>query len=92
MPAESPQVTISADSLQRILESNRHMYEQITELQRQGTLREEQLRAYRRLLLSPEQFDQLKKDMEETTARVLQSYGMEPKHEILLPSVVNGAG
>jgi septation ring formation regulator EzrA len=82
---------ISTLELQHIATENVHLLKQVTELQQQGTLQEEQLRTYRRMELSQEQLEKLKKDLEETTARVLKSYGMEPRHEIPLPRVVNGA-
>jgi septation ring formation regulator EzrA len=82
---------VSTSELARIAAENAHLLRQITELQQHGTLREEQLRAYRRMELSKEQLEKIKKDLEETTARVLKSYGMEPRHEIPLPRVVNGA-
>jgi hypothetical protein len=84
-------VLISTSELARVAAENAHLLKQITELQQHGTLREEQLRAYRRMELSKEQLESVKRDLEETTARVLKGYGMEPMHEIPLPRVVNGA-
>jgi len=84
-------VLIATSELARVAAENAHFLRQITELQQHGTLREEQLRAYRRMELLKEQLESLKKDLEETTARVLKSYGMEPRHEIPLPRVANGA-
>ena len=84
-------VLITTAELGRIAVENARLLRQVTELQQHGTLREEQLRAYRRMELSKEQLESVKRDLEETTARVLKGYGMEPAHEIPLPRVVNGA-
>jgi len=84
-------VLITTAELERIAVENARLLRQVTELQQHGTLREEQLRAYRRMELSKEQLELVKRDLEETTARVLKGYGMEPAHEIPLPRVVNGA-
>ena len=88
---QKSQMMISIQELTHLLEENTHLQKQVTELQSHGTLKEEHLRAYRRVTYSPEQFDKLKRDLEETTARVLKSYGQQPAHEILLPRVANGA-
>ena len=80
---------ISTAELERIVGENVHLLRQVTELQQHGTLREEQLRAYRRLECSKQQLVQLKQDLEETTTRVLKSYGMELLHEIPLPRMTS---
>ncbi len=84
-------VLISVPELAHMSDELIRLRRQVTELQQHGTLREEQLRTYRRMELSKEQLESVKKDLEETTARVLKGYGMEPMHEIPLPRVVNGA-
>jgi hypothetical protein len=81
-PAEERLLVIKAelDRLQK----------QVTELQQHGTLREEQLRAYRRLVLPKDQLERLKCDLEDTTRRVLEGYGLRPMHEIPLPRAATG--
>lgn len=84
-------ILVSTAEMTRVTAENVRLLAKITELQQHGTLREEQLRAYRRLELTQDQFDRLKADLEATTKRVLDSYGMKPTHEVLLPRVANGA-
>lgn len=77
------QVTISRKSLQKILDDNAHLNRQIKDLKRHCTLKEEQLRAYRRLELPREQLATLQADLEETTKRVLKVKQLP--HKIPLP-------
>lgn len=84
-------VLVSTAELQRIAGENAQLLKKVSEMQAHCTLQEEQLRAYRRLELPQEQIDRLKKDLEETTKRVLDGYGLKPTHETLLPRVANGA-
>jgi hypothetical protein len=81
---------MSVADVSRLTSENMRLEERVSELQAHSTLQEEQLRAYRRMECSQEQVDKLKKDLEETTARVLKGYGKMPTHEVLLPRVANG--
>ena len=83
------QVLVSSAELARVAGKNAHLLRQVTELQQHCSLKEEQLRAYRRLEYSKQQLAQLKQDLEETTTRVLKSYGMELSHEIPLPRMTS---
>ena len=76
---------VSTEELTRVTSENAFLLKRISELQQHATLREEQLRAYRRMECSEKQLLELKKDLEETTVRVLKNYGMEPSQEIPLP-------
>ncbi len=76
-------VTISRKSLQKILGDNSHLNKQVKELKNHCTLKEEQLRAYRRLELPREQLATLQADLEETTKRVLKVKSLP--HRIPLP-------
>jgi hypothetical protein len=84
-------ILVSTAEMARLTAENARLLEQIRELQQHGTLREEQLRAYRRLEFPQEQLNKLKADLEATTKRVLDAYGLKPMHEVLLPRVANGA-
>lgn len=69
-----PEVLISRKELARVLSENARQARQITELQQGMTLKEEQLRAHRRVPLTDEQAPALKRDLEETTNAVLAKY------------------
>jgi hypothetical protein len=83
-------ISIAGTDLTRLLNENSQLRKQVMELQIHCSVKEEQLRAYRRMQCSQQQVDKLKQDLEETTARVLRSHGMEPTHAVLTPNVVNG--
>lgn len=51
-----------------------HLRRQVKDLQQNSTLKEEQLRAHRRLRLTEDQSEALRKDLEETTNSVLAKY------------------
>ena len=71
---EATEVLISREELFRVLGDNRHLRRQVTELQQGTTLKEEQLRAHRRVSLTDDQSSSLKRDLEETTNSVLKKY------------------
>ena len=85
-------IVIANSELARVLAENAHLHRQVDELQAHCSLKEGQLRAYRRMECSQEQVDKLVKDLEETTARMLKAAGLELNYEIPHPRVVNGAG
>ena len=55
---------------------NEFLVLRVHRLQAHCSLKEEQLRAYRRMECSQEQVDKLVKDLEETTARMLKAAGL----------------
>lgn len=85
-------VYISSIALERVLQENNRSADKITELQAHSTLREEQLRAYRRMKVSPQQLASLQQDLIQTTNRVLKGYSLEPLHEIPLPQLEENLG
>jgi CRISPR/Cas system CMR subunit Cmr4 (Cas7 group RAMP superfamily) len=74
--ARSNQVIMDRVELLRILFDNEHMSKQVRELQGALTLKEEQLRAHRRVPLTDDQKTKLVSDLTETTKRVRTQYGL----------------
>jgi len=72
--ARDDQVILDKVELLRICFDNDHMSKQICELQGALTLKEEQLRAYRRVSLTDDQKNNLVLDLAETTKRVQTQY------------------
>lgn len=69
-------VAMPRKELKKVLDDNDHMSRQVTELQRALTLKEEQLRAHRRVPLDAGQRASLLADLESTTRRVRDGYGL----------------
>jgi len=73
--ADAPRsVLLPRSELKRVLDDNAHMARQVGELQAALTLKEEQLRAHRRVPLSESQREALLADLEATTRRVRDGY------------------
>jgi hypothetical protein len=77
LQAHANHMVIDRTEVLRILNENRHQAEQITELQKALTLKEEHLRAHRRTPLTAEQQAGLAADLETTTRRVQLSYNQQ---------------
>ena len=68
------ELTIDSEVLTKILVENKHQSKQITDLQQLLTLKEELLRAHRRVELSDSQHEKLTVDLEETAKSVQDRY------------------
>ena len=72
--AETGQIVIDRTEVLRILRENERLYEQVTSLQMTLTMKEEHLRAHRRVKLNPEDQTKLDNDLAETTDRINKGY------------------
>lgn len=68
------QVVMDRVELLRVMRDNDRLSRQVTELQMSMTMKEEHLRAHRRVPLSQDQRDTLAADLAETTDRIRKGY------------------
>jgi hypothetical protein len=71
---DSTEVVVKRSELLKLMLDLRHSAAQVTELQMEMTMKEEHLRAHRRVALTKEQSEGLAADLAETTARVKKSH------------------
>lgn len=73
---KSHQMMVSTEEMRKLTHANSHQANQVTELQKQLTLKEEQLRAHRRAFpeLSEAQVYKIQADVDKTTQEVLANY------------------